>query len=64
VVPKDVAFLAAGMDLRVYLAQWVVAQSPQARGHMVEQGTLEVPNGSMGVEQVLMATLREFKDLV
>jgi phage terminase large subunit GpA-like protein len=65
VVPEDAEYFTAGIDLGKYLAHWVVvAWSPQARGHIVEYGRLEVPSDNMGVEQALMVTLREFRELI
>jgi hypothetical protein len=41
-----------------------VAWSPGAAGHVVDYGRLEVASVDLGVEQALLAALREFRDLV
>ena len=63
-VPADAQHLTAAIDLGKYLAHWVVvAWSPNAVGHVVDYGRLEVASDDFGVEQALLMALREFREM-
>ena len=65
IVPKTATTLTAAMDLGKYLTHWVVvAWSPNATGHIVDYGRIEVASDELGVEQALLVAMREFRDLV
>jgi phage terminase large subunit GpA-like protein len=64
VVPTEVEYLTAAVDIGKYLLHWiVVAWSAKARGHVVDYGRIEVASEDLGVEQAVMIALREFRDL-
>jgi len=65
IVPANMPILTAGVDLGKYLFHWVVvAWTPQASGHIVDYGRLEVASESLGVERAVMVGLREMKDFM
>jgi phage terminase large subunit GpA-like protein len=64
-VPPDYTILTAAMDLGKYLCHWiVVGWRPDASCYIVDYGRIEVPSDSMALEQALMVSLRQFRDLV
>lgn len=65
IVPQDMEFFSAGIDLGKYLNHWVlVAWSPGPIGHIVDYGRIEVASQDLGVEQAAMVALRQFRDLM
>lgn len=65
IVPAGTEHVTAAIDLGKYLAHWVaVAWGPGATGHLIDYGRLEVPCQDLGLEQALLVTLRQFRDLV
>jgi phage terminase large subunit GpA-like protein len=63
ILPKGCLLVTAGIDLGKYLCHWVVvAWTEHATGHIVDYGRLEVASVDLGVEQGLMAALRQFRD--
>jgi phage terminase large subunit GpA-like protein len=65
VVPPGTFRLSAAIDLGKYLNHWiVVAWGEQATGHIVDYGRIEVASEDLGVEKALLASLREFRDLL
>ncbi|QDT55930.1 Phage terminase large subunit (GpA) [Caulifigura coniformis] len=64
-VPPDCTVLTAAIDLGKYLCHWiVVGWKPDATCYVVDYGRIEVPSDSLAVEQALMVSLRQFRDLV
>ena len=64
-VPAGAKCVTAAMDLGKYLCHWIiVAWQPDATGHVVDYGRLDVASTDLGVEQALLVTLRQFKDMV
>jgi hypothetical protein len=64
IVPKTAECVTVGIDLGKFLVHWVaVAWSPGANGHVLDYGRAEVASDSLGVEQALMVTLRELKEM-
>ena len=65
VVPGDATHLTAAVDIGKYLTHWVVvAWSTQATGHVVDYGRIEVASDSLGVEQAVLVSLREFRNMI
>ncbi|QDU28516.1 Phage terminase large subunit (GpA) [Anatilimnocola aggregata] len=65
IIPADARFLTAAIDIGKYLTHWaLIAWREGATGHLVDYGRLEVPSQDLGVEQAVMVTLRQFRDLV
>ncbi|MDZ4689083.1 MAG: terminase gpA endonuclease subunit [Planctomycetaceae bacterium] len=65
IVPANMPLITAGIDIGKYLLHWiVVGWTPQADGHIVEYGRVEVASDSLGVEQGVMVALRELKDVM
>lgn len=65
VSPGSTTIVTAALDLGKYPCHWiVVAWSPQAEGHLVDYGRIEVPSADLGVEQGILVALREFKELM
>src|SRR4029078_8579387 len=65
VVPDGTVLVTVGVDLGKYLNHWMaVAWSPNPTvGHVLDYGRIEVPSDSMAVEQALMVSLRELKEM-
>ncbi len=65
VVPPDMKFMAAAIDIGKYLNHWVVvAWCPGPVGHVIDYGRIEVPAQELGVEQAAMVALRQFRDMI
>jgi len=65
IVPTSAQKLTAAIDLGKYLAHWIlVAWSPNACGHIVDYGRLEIASADLGVEKGILLALREFRDTV
>lgn len=65
ILPADTQHLSAAMDLGKYLNHWVViAWREGATPHLVDYGRIEVASQELGVEQALMVSLRQFRDMV
>ena len=63
IVPSSAQWLTAAVDLGKYLAHWIlVGWSPDAVGHIVDYGRLEVASNDLGVEKAILLALREFRD--
>ncbi len=63
VVPSLTKQLTAAIDIGKFLAHWVlVAWEPQAIGHVVDYGRIEVPSDDLGVEQAVLVALKQFQD--
>jgi len=64
VVPEESLCITAAVDLGKYLAHWiVVAWHPEASGHVVDYGRIEVASDDLGVEQAILVVLREFRSM-
>jgi phage terminase large subunit GpA-like protein len=64
-VPPDCTILTAAIDLGKYLCHWiVVGWRPDASCYIVDYARIEVASDSMALEQALMVSLRQFRDLV
>ena len=65
IIPATAQHVTAAVDLGKYLAHWIlVAWSPEAVGHIVDYGRLEVASDDIGVEKAILLALREFRDTV
>jgi hypothetical protein len=64
IVPTAAEWVTVGVDLGKFLVHWIaVAWSKGANGHVLDYGRAEVASDSFGVEQALMVTLRELKEM-
>ncbi|WP_261342069.1 phage terminase large subunit family protein [Thalassoglobus neptunius] len=64
VLPSETTQLTAAIDLGKHLCHWVVvAWQPQATGHIVDYGRIEVASNDLGVEKALTVALREFAEM-
>jgi hypothetical protein len=64
-VPHKAIKVTVGIDLGKYLCHWsAVAWSSGATGHVLDYGRMEVPSADLGVEQALLVTLRQFKEMI
>jgi phage terminase large subunit GpA-like protein len=65
IVPTAAECVTVGIDLGKFLVHWIaVAWSKGASGHVLDYGRAEVASDSFGVEQALMVTLRELKEML
>jgi phage terminase large subunit GpA-like protein len=65
IVPATAKFLTAGIDLGKYLAHWaLVAWSPNATGHVVDYGRIEIASDGLGVERAILIALKEFREQI
>ncbi|MGA2499556.1 MAG: terminase gpA endonuclease subunit, partial [Tepidisphaeraceae bacterium] len=63
IIPATAKWLTAAIDLGKYLCHWiVVAWGPEAVGHIVDYGRIEVASDDVGVEKALLTALRQFRD--
>ncbi len=64
-VPQDTRWLTAAVDIGKYLLHWIaVAWQPNATGHVVDYGRIEVASDDLGIEQAVMVALKQFRDQV
>jgi len=65
VVPEDCEHLVAAADVHKRLLWWLVmAWRPEARAHVVDYGTLEVPSDDMTLERAIRVGLDELQELM
>lgn len=63
VVPPDVVFLTAGVDLGKYSGHYVVtAWRANRSGHVVDYGIFDIPSSSLGVEAAMLIGLKTLAD--
>jgi len=63
IVPADAQWLTMGIDVHQRYCYWIlVAWSEEARGHIVDYNTFEVPSKGMDLERAIVLALDEFRD--
>lgn len=65
VVPEDTEYLTCGADVHKRLIYWLLAAwRPEARGHVVDYGAIEVASDDMALPRALAVALDELHELL
>lgn len=64
-IPKDAEHLTLGLDLGKRVGYWVlIAWLPEARGHVADYGTIEIPSDDLGEQRALALALKDFQERI